>query len=164
MPGRGESKMAGNQRFRQLQGTFRALGYRSVWPRSCRGGFPRSHRLGSRCFQKTSSFKLSGPAVVFWSPLPERQPRDAHQVITRKYYKILLIVLASLGPALLAASPMRGRAAADNSGNILRRFEQLPQEFQAHLPDPRVAGAGHIAKLAAGEISVRVIELSVIEE
>src|SRR5438552_4524629 len=40
----------------------------------------------------------------------------------------------------------------------------LPEEFQAHLPDARIARAGHITKQAAVEISSRVVELGVVEQ
>src|SRR5262249_8766446 len=40
----------------------------------------------------------------------------------------------------------------------------LPEKLHAHLSDSRVARAGHITKLAAAEVSRRVIELGVVKE
>ena len=40
----------------------------------------------------------------------------------------------------------------------------LPEKLDAHLPDSRVAGAGHITKLAAVEVPRRVVELGVVEK
>src|SRR2546426_8577574 len=40
----------------------------------------------------------------------------------------------------------------------------LKKEFQTHLPDARVARAGHITKQAAVEVSGGVVELGVVEK
>src|SRR5579864_8110127 len=41
---------------------------------------------------------------------------------------------------------------------------RLPQKLQAHLPDSRVAGAGHGSKKAAVEVPVRTVELGVVHD
>src|SRR5712692_10344569 len=58
----------------------------------------------------------------------------------------------------------RGGSERQKNRYVAQEGHRLPEELHAHLPDSRVAGAGHIAKQAAVEIPSRVAELGVVEE
>jgi hypothetical protein len=95
--------------------------------------------------------------------------------VTASSYAMVSESMSSRGAHVLGVNPGKERSVAilGVAGSFfatmqmtlaVRQPHPLPQKLQAHLPDTGIPRASHITKLAAGEIPVRVIELSVVEK